>query len=1520
MDGAHVDLEGLLSSKDDLDLNDNFSDESPNNNNGLPGLDAALQPRVEEVHECFVDVEHLAGVGLDNKSVFDVNALGSISIDDVEIVADEPTDINNISAIEKAELCEQQFLSFGKRASPSALQAKRHSSTLLGYSNVRCEELPIISSQLQRNANYKQHGPGLATCLVVSPTFIAVGTTKGLIILFDHEQEIRQVLGSNIPNLGRPIVPVSSMDVTKTFSSGNGKSMEGYLLSGYDSGEVSLWDVAKGVILKVISDLHSSQVVVASILETITDGLPSLAAGTSALVPLPQGWYGHDSSSSSIGRSEFTSNLASAAVASMQGVNVVVITADKEGVMYKSRLSKSMWSATYTSESECLLDSSTGPLTGYAALPPLLRSIQTNNMVYLKNCNEASPHCRVSCRYLAAHKSTRVLAINVGASQTWIVQTHPKIKIVFKWDAPLHGSSEQGKAEADDKEGADCTNGFGKFLDWTWQARSAESEIETRGDERGAGVGAEAGAAESRPVGDAHWDATTSTEGGGAGVYADWVPVLARCWGSRLQLLSVITTAIAGTGAGAGAAEGPVSNLGQTRSTATTNDLAHSLQSNFSFLSGGASKASTVLDKEGAAVVTYKTKFAVAQETSITAGQRVLSIRWVSSCELVVLTTTDVLVLSDALQPVEQLSLQPSASMELSRLFAHNVSVHQEELIPLQHGVSGRLLFVIASDIMLRVQMQSCFDLADRLISKGQWLEALALVLENARRSPAQLLHCGAELDKYIIRYVELAVKQSAHSHGGPASNSNSTSAGVAAQSKNHYHLVSGVCIEYCVASSRMDVLFAQVYSLFKAAQQHYIFLEALEPFVLAGEIRSLPPALIAEFCESALRLHRLPSIERCVAYFEIAHLDMNFITKFLYENRMYSSFLYVYSNGLDDFPGAFQIIFSFLLEASSTSTGRQQQDRLQHRLQDQDGLSDDIALDASDVAYKLLLFVSYSLDGKVFPRGVPMQNPHLSLSWGLLQLLTSTSLQPTPPVFSLLSTSEQARASHALGSFPYLMKLSEVDLDAVLRIVVKGVHIVQQQLNILHHSPLVSGSPRAVVAQVNNISVADTYNAHDLSAIYDNLLGFCRRQDAELHGFDGKVRSAFFDLFLPLISTCKCSLSQDFLADMIAYAGARPAADRRNWELTMVIVAENQVRAAPNLARLAQLADDLSKYNFWLACAAAAGAAKLPIGDSYNSLLRTVQAEKALSFYISFSDEEAGKAESCLVFDYIEIMFRVIDRAPLQHDSNSTREKLSKEFTAALLKVVAQLTLVDLPSARKVARTHLLVCAAELVEHTLQQPKAQFQLLHAMLSDPQDDLQTRTKILAESFGEKVLLTYFGLLATYEPVKVLDFLRTYENQYPLDDCLLVCRQKGIPEAVSFLMERTGQVLDALVMLLKDFSVKLKQVRRDIDAQLRSEKTAQAAAAKANVRISGADSSDNYLVSQVLSKQGAARAEAATRLPCFRVLESIINCVADLCSRHCHACQQISSEHQAGGMWLTAFDHLLMERRKTRHNL
>jgi hypothetical protein len=149
---------------------------------------------------------------------------------------------------------------------------------------------------------------------------------------------------------------------------------------------------------------------------------------------------------------------------------------------------------------------------------------------------------------------------------------------------------------------------------------------------------------------------------------------------------------------------------------------------------------------------------------------------------------------------------------------------------------------------------------------------------------------------------------------------------------------------------------------------------------------------------------------------------------------------------------------------------------------------------------------------------------------------------------------------------------------------------------------------------------------------------------------------------------------------------------------------------------------------------------------------------------------------------------------------------------------------------------------------------------------------------------------------------VLPFLKQFENYYPVDNYLVASRQKGLSEAVSFLMEKSGEVLEALHVLLRDLSQQLKTARRDIDLQLRTELSSQSVLPKEKSAPRSLPS-----ISLILTKQGTARSELVMRLPCYKEVQALTSCIVELCSRH--------GEAMHSSMWLTAFDHLLLERRE-----
>eukprot|EP00698_Gefionella_okellyi_P019588 TRINITY_DN6022_c0_g1_i1.p1 TRINITY_DN6022_c0_g1~~TRINITY_DN6022_c0_g1_i1.p1 ORF type:complete len:1522 (-),score=360.42 TRINITY_DN6022_c0_g1_i1:629-5194(-) len=112
---------------------------------------------------------------------------------------------------------------------------------------VKLEVLREITTQL--SSTQTRHDVGLPACMSVHPRFIAVGTTHGLILVFDHYQLLKVILASH----GSEASSTSSIDISPDGD---------WLVSGHKDGTVMLWDIAKGTVIKSIPDAHAKEPIV----------------------------------------------------------------------------------------------------------------------------------------------------------------------------------------------------------------------------------------------------------------------------------------------------------------------------------------------------------------------------------------------------------------------------------------------------------------------------------------------------------------------------------------------------------------------------------------------------------------------------------------------------------------------------------------------------------------------------------------------------------------------------------------------------------------------------------------------------------------------------------------------------------------------------------------------------------------------------------------------------------------------------------------------------------------------------------------------------------------------------------------------------------------------------------------------------------------------------------------------------------------------------------------------------------
>ncbi|KAL3915168.1 MAG: hypothetical protein SGILL_005771, partial [Bacillariaceae sp.] len=158
----------------------------------------------------------------------------------------------------------------------------------------------------------------LPTAMAINSRFLSVGTQKGVILVFDLFEVLRQKLGGsssagndgNVQFNHKTAGSVTTIDLSLVQGE--------FLIAGYTGGNIVLWDTIKGVALK-------------SIVETAT--------------PSP------------IVSVRFLSDLK-------------VVSVDAGGLVNKLNFSKNMLWTTYSVESELLLDGTAGQILAMNVLPP----------------------------------------------------------------------------------------------------------------------------------------------------------------------------------------------------------------------------------------------------------------------------------------------------------------------------------------------------------------------------------------------------------------------------------------------------------------------------------------------------------------------------------------------------------------------------------------------------------------------------------------------------------------------------------------------------------------------------------------------------------------------------------------------------------------------------------------------------------------------------------------------------------------------------------------------------------------------------------------------------------------------------------------------------------------------------------------------------------------------------------------------------------------------------------------------
>ena len=147
-------------------------------------------------------------------------------------------------------------------------------------------------------------------------------------------------------------------------------------------------------------------------------------------------------------------------------------------------------------------------------------------------------------------------------------------------------------------------------------------------------------------------------------------------------------------------------------------------------------------------------------------------------------------------------------------------------------------------------------------------------------------------------------------------------------QSNSHYHLAAQVCIQYCVALGLMDVLYGDIYEMFRLSGQEAVFLKTVAGHIattkpLSSQLQTLPLHIVTsmervaeESCYSAglYSVLDFQLLEKCVLALNMTAQEIEYgscgIPDMMLRRDLLSGFLHSYSSATKDFAAAFRLAF----------------------------------------------------------------------------------------------------------------------------------------------------------------------------------------------------------------------------------------------------------------------------------------------------------------------------------------------------------------------------------------------------------------------------------------------------------------------------------------------------------------------------------------------------------------------------------------------------------------------------------
>ncbi|KAI1938735.1 Vacuolar protein sorting-associated protein 8 [Ophidiomyces ophidiicola] len=378
------------------------------------------------------------------------------------------------------------------------------------------------------------------------------------------------------------------------------------------------------------------------------------------------------------------------------------------------------------------------------------------------------------------------------------------------------------------------------------------------------------------------------------------------------------------------------------------------------------------------------------------ATEPIVAVQWISRSVLAVLTITQQLLI------LEDKSLRVTDSFDLlhkhifhSDLFSkqlHSLVERLDEDDQTMHGVTadafymsfraykGRLFLLGFNDI----SVGTLSNWADRLLAlmeHGDFIGSIRLATSFYIGTSEKLTVGLPEEDELRHEVVQEKLLEMMAASLKYAFGKNEGAVTERLQSPQLKELAE-VCISACDFMGEYGFLFDDVYPWYEEHGFESVFLDMLEPYIIKGTIRALPPDVVKSLITYFSTSHTTSRLEETICLLDTSTIDIDQVTNLCKHYNLYDAFIYVWNRAIGDYISPLKELLSLATQNAIVATN-----------EDPNGETKGYRN-----ALKMFPYLSYTLTSRIYPTGGELDEAAASKAKADIYNFLCFGTDPTSP------------------------------------------------------------------------------------------------------------------------------------------------------------------------------------------------------------------------------------------------------------------------------------------------------------------------------------------------------------------------------------------------------------------------------------------------------------------------------------------------------------------------------------------